>query len=190
MKPPTFAPAYVGLFPILAEVAQQHGYALAVHGSVSRDFDLVAIPWAKAVADAETLIRAIAAAMSYTMDTAITPDRLMEPPYTEHKPHGRRSWAIPLDCGALLDVSVLPVAVHSPDTAAEVAFADTSPITPAALEQLGYERKSDTRFTGTDSTIWLRDGVAEIKIAHLQASQIRTLGQLRHLVAALAERTA
>jgi hypothetical protein len=79
---------------------------------------------------------------------------------------------------------------YSPDTAAEVAFADTSPITPAALEQLGYERKSDTRFTGTDSTIWLRDGVAEIKSAHLQASQIRTLGQLRHLVAALAERTA
>lgn len=109
MKPPTFAPAYVGLFPILAEVAQQHGYALAVHGSVSRDFDLVAIPWADQVASAEALIRAIAERMSYTMDTAITVDRLFKEPYCETKPHGRRSWAIPLDCGAVIDISVMPL---------------------------------------------------------------------------------
>jgi hypothetical protein len=92
----------------LAEVAQEHGYALAVHGSVSRDFDLIAVPWVESASDAETLIRAIAERMSYTMDTAITPDKLMEPPYTEHRPHGRRSWCIPLDCGAYIDISVMP----------------------------------------------------------------------------------
>lgn len=108
MKTPTFAPAYVGLFPILSEVAQENGYALAAHGSVARDFDLVAIPWIEEAANAETLIRAIAKSMSYTMDGAITVDRLFEPPYTEQKPHGRRSWSIPLDCGAVLDISVMP----------------------------------------------------------------------------------
>lgn len=113
MKPPTFAPAYVGLFPILSEVAQQHGYALAVHGSVSRDFDLVAIPWVSPASSAESLIRAIAERMAYTMDSAITVDRLFVSPFTEHKPHGRRSWAIPLDCGSVLDVSVMPRVLSS-----------------------------------------------------------------------------
>ncbi len=108
MKPPSFAPAYVGLFPILSEVAQKFGYALAVHGSISRDFDLVAVPWTEHANDAETLIRAIAERISYTRDTVITIDRLFTPPYTENKPHGRISWAIPLDCGAVLDISVMP----------------------------------------------------------------------------------
>jgi len=108
MKPPTFAPAYVGLFPILSEVAQEHGYALAVHGSVSRDFDLVAIPWVEGAQNAETLIRAIAHRMSCTMNTAISVDRLFESPYCKEKVHGRKSWAIPLDCGSFLDISVMP----------------------------------------------------------------------------------
>lgn len=108
MKPPTFAPAYVGLFPILSEVARSHGYALAVHGSVVNDFDLVAIPWTAEATDAETLIRAVAARMSYTMDQGFPIDALFEPPYTEQKPHGRRSWCIPLDSGSRLDLSVVP----------------------------------------------------------------------------------
>lgn len=111
MKEASFAPAYVGLFPILSEVAREHGYALAVHGSVARDFDLIAIPWITPVSTPEVLIRAIAARMSYTMSTSITIDRLFSPPYTEEKPHGRISWAIPLDCGAFLDVSVMKTTV-------------------------------------------------------------------------------
>lgn len=108
MKPPTFAPAYVGLYPILSEVARDHGYALAVHGTVSRDFDLVAIPWTTEAVDADTLIRAMAQRVSYTMSTVLTIDDLFKPLYTSQKPHGRRSWAIPLDSGAVLDVSVMP----------------------------------------------------------------------------------
>lgn len=46
MKRATFAPAYCALYPQLAEVARVHGYALAVHGSLARDFDLIAVPWA------------------------------------------------------------------------------------------------------------------------------------------------
>lgn len=108
MKPPTFAPAYVGLYPIVTEVAREHGYALAVHGTMERDFDLAAIPWAENAADPEKLIRAIAARIGYTLSTAITVDRLFQEPYCSEKPFGRRSWSIPLDCGAYLDISVLP----------------------------------------------------------------------------------
>ena len=33
------------MYPELAKIAKKHGYALAVHGSLQRDFDLIAIPW-------------------------------------------------------------------------------------------------------------------------------------------------
>jgi len=45
MKPANFAPIYLGLYPPLAEVARKHGYALAVHGTLGRDFDLICVPW-------------------------------------------------------------------------------------------------------------------------------------------------
>lgn len=108
MKPPTFAPAYVGLYPILAELCRENGYALAVHGSVSRDFDLIAVPWTEEICEPNQLIRLIAARISFTTDTAISIDRLFEAPYMEIKFYGRISWAIPLDCGSYLDISVIP----------------------------------------------------------------------------------
>lgn len=45
MKKANFAPVYACLYPELAEIARSHGYALAVHGSMARDFDLACIPW-------------------------------------------------------------------------------------------------------------------------------------------------
>ncbi len=45
MKPANFAPVYACLYPQLAEIARRHGYALATHGSMARDFDLACIPW-------------------------------------------------------------------------------------------------------------------------------------------------
>ncbi|MFC3642273.1 hypothetical protein [Aquibium oceanicum] len=45
MKPANYAPVYAGLYPELAEIARKHGYAMAVHGSLARDADLICIPW-------------------------------------------------------------------------------------------------------------------------------------------------
>lgn len=45
MKPANFAPVYACLYPQLAEIARNHGYCLAVHGSMARDFDLICVPW-------------------------------------------------------------------------------------------------------------------------------------------------
>lgn len=42
---PGMSAFYAGMYPELAEVARKHGYALAVHGSLRKDFDLFAIPW-------------------------------------------------------------------------------------------------------------------------------------------------
>lgn len=108
MKPPTLAPVYVGLYPILCEVTREHGYALAVHGTVSNDFDLVAVPWVDTAVDADTLIRKILERIDWARDTAYSADRLFEPPFVEQKPLGRRSWCIPLYGEARLDISVTP----------------------------------------------------------------------------------
>lgn len=45
MKPANNAPIYCGLYVDLAEIARKHGYAMALHGSMARDFDLICIPW-------------------------------------------------------------------------------------------------------------------------------------------------
>lgn len=113
MKPPTFCPAYVGLYPALAEVARAHGYALAVHGTVNNDMDLIAVPWAEEFSSSEELIVALAQRVSFILDPGLTFDSLFKPPLFEEKPHGRKAYLIPLDAGARLDVSVTPAAVDN-----------------------------------------------------------------------------
>jgi hypothetical protein len=59
MKPANFAPAYLGLYPELAEVTRSHGYALAAHGSMARDFDLICIPWIEDASEPDVVVKAI-----------------------------------------------------------------------------------------------------------------------------------
>lgn len=59
MKPAVMAPLYVAIYPELAELLRQHGYALSIHGSLAKDFDLVAIPWAEMVSGPADVIAAI-----------------------------------------------------------------------------------------------------------------------------------
>ena len=42
---------YQALLPGLQRAAQQCGYALAVHGSMARDLDLIALPWVATAED-------------------------------------------------------------------------------------------------------------------------------------------
>lgn len=57
---PNYAPVYAAaLYPQLAKIFQSHGYALAVHGSLARDFDLIAIPWAEKVSRPDEVLKEI-----------------------------------------------------------------------------------------------------------------------------------
>lgn len=57
---PNYGPVYAAaLYPDLARLCIAHGYALAVHGSLARDFDVVAIPWAEPLAEPQEVIDAI-----------------------------------------------------------------------------------------------------------------------------------
>jgi hypothetical protein len=59
MKPASYAPLYCAIYPEIAEIARKHGYALAIHGSLARDFDLIAIPWIDEAAAPDTVIEEI-----------------------------------------------------------------------------------------------------------------------------------
>lgn len=57
---PNYAPVYAAaLYPELAKIFQKHGYALAVHGSLARDFDLIAVPWIDNPSKQEDVIKEI-----------------------------------------------------------------------------------------------------------------------------------
>jgi hypothetical protein len=51
---------YEEFLPGMRDIARQHGYALAVHGSMERDLDLVAVPWVENVSAPEALVFALA----------------------------------------------------------------------------------------------------------------------------------
>jgi len=80
-------------------IARLCGYAIAVHGSMSRDLDLVAIPWVKKATTAETLIRNLCKHLGVTVGTGQQP--------TE-KPHGRKAWSLHCMGNGYLDISVMP----------------------------------------------------------------------------------
>jgi hypothetical protein len=58
MKPIHVKPAfYTFVYGELKEIATKFGYNLVLHGSLSRDLDLIAIPWSIKLGDVDTMIQ-------------------------------------------------------------------------------------------------------------------------------------
>ena len=106
MKAPRFTPAYTALYPMLCDVARSQGYALAIHGSVSSDMDLLAVPWTENPSSPARLMHSVAEYVGAVMSTEQGDGTPLRDP--EIKPHGRQAWAIPIGNGAVLDLSVMP----------------------------------------------------------------------------------
>lgn len=113
------APAtYCALYGRFKEKAAELGYALAVHGSMQRDFDLLAVPWIEDAADAETLVEAIREICGgFIIDDGTEGARwdaeqgkfvAAEIRNPEAKPHGRLAWNIHLGGQPMIDLSVMP----------------------------------------------------------------------------------
>lgn len=93
-------PDYARVFTKARVLAWAEGYAIAMHGSFTRDLDIVAIPWAERVCEPEHLIRRIEAATGLKQ-TGHPPGK---------KPHGRLAWTLlfpEFDDPRFVDVSVL-----------------------------------------------------------------------------------
>jgi|WetSurMetagenome_2_1015567.scaffolds.fasta_scaffold876828_2 hypothetical protein len=78
---------YETILPELRVIAKNHGYALGLHGTMTRDLDLIAIPWVENYSDKEDLAKDIQkTACGFTMSE-----------YNwEQKPHSRIATCFPI----------------------------------------------------------------------------------------------
>ena len=99
---PSFAPVYAAaLYPELVTIFRRHGYALAVHGSLHRDFDLIAVPWV------EGLVSSPQAVVDEVLAT-FHPAQQIGAGW-KVKPHGRRAWTVSIGHGSCAcDLSFVP----------------------------------------------------------------------------------
>lgn len=86
----------------IRELAREMGYALAVHGSLQRDLDIVAVPWIPEAAPAARLIEHICQGL---------PCQQID--ITENKPHGRVAVNLIMDgWWKMIDLSIMPLQVE------------------------------------------------------------------------------
>ena len=102
---------YGVLYAALKHVAYRYGYTLAVHGSLSYDIDLVAVPWRDSAVSAESLVEGIKKACESIIGFA---EFREGDPNPAKKPCGRLAWSIylvPPDHykGPYIDLSVMPI---------------------------------------------------------------------------------
>lgn len=127
------------ILPEIRHVAKELGYAIAVHGSLARDIDLVAVPWSAIASAPEVLVASV-----ITQVKAVTGKRVWVPEtVTRHdggarvknpecKPHGRIGWSIYLGGGpGYIDLSVCrpsapPVASPAVETGMCIADYDVA----------------------------------------------------------------
>jgi hypothetical protein len=86
------------MYPELAKTARKFGYALAVHGSLSRDFDLICIPWTDDAGEPKDLV-----------DEFIREFMFREIDHVGQKEHGRIVYTLSLGFGeCFVDLSFMP----------------------------------------------------------------------------------
>ena len=104
MKESTFSPVFASMYCGLCDIARSNGYALTVHGTMSLDFDLVAIPWTDEAIAPYNLAKQIAEYLK--LFDAVGFEKFHETP--EIKPHGRLAWVLYFGSHAYIDLSIMP----------------------------------------------------------------------------------
>lgn len=93
---------YSILYESLRLIAVENGYTLAIHGSMARDMDLVAIAWKERVIHPDVLIHKFVEEIGATIYQSSYPKK-------EEKPHGRLAYGLYFLAGDwYLDISVIP----------------------------------------------------------------------------------
>lgn len=99
---------YSQILPKIREAAKELGYAVAIHGTMQRDLDLLAVPWTEEAADHMSLVQAVAVAVGgYVIGNGVDDRGCVSERPTE-QPHGRMSWNICWGGKAFIDLSVMP----------------------------------------------------------------------------------
>lgn len=103
---------YEGLIPTIKRIARRCGYAAAIHGTLTRDCDVLAAPWTKQAVLPVTLAARLHAAICRYPLSASSFRRQK----TSEKPHGRIAYVLYVGCyyrgkkchALYVDLSVMP----------------------------------------------------------------------------------
>ncbi|HVI60086.1 MAG TPA: hypothetical protein VM619_14605 [Luteimonas sp.] len=128
-------PDYARIYSIARCLAWSEGYALTLHGSFTRDLDLVAIPWTDTACEAEHLAHRIEEAAGLV-------SKVSNP---GEKPHGRRVWTLHLPGFGeprWVDLSIIP---HSATAQQAVVSEDMVDWAMAAYYGEGVDRDDPVR---------------------------------------------
>ncbi len=104
---------YAQLLPRIRECAKTLGYAVALHGTMKRDLDLIAVPWVEDAKSAAELVEMIARnvagfVVGKDVDGKIRNGEVEHIDNPTKHPHGRLSWNICWGGRAFIDLSVMP----------------------------------------------------------------------------------
>ena len=92
---------YAVLYNDMKRAALEKGYALALHGSMHRDMDLIAVPWVEDAKPIEELV----AAINECIGPTVRSDRNLMA--KEDKPHGRISYTLSIMGDGFIDLSII-----------------------------------------------------------------------------------
>ena len=95
---------YILILPTIRKVARKNGYAIGLHGSMTRDLDLIAVPWVSKHATPNSLAHQIHKAVvkyAYSLKSVTAKN------VKHKKPRGRIAYSLILGPGgAYIDLSV------------------------------------------------------------------------------------
>ena len=100
--PESRAVFYSVLWPSMREAALACGWALALHGSMASDMDIMAMPWVEDCKPTEDLIKAISACIG---ETVWSKDHHLVPHYG--KTHGRIVYTLGIGGQFYVDISLM-----------------------------------------------------------------------------------
>jgi hypothetical protein len=92
--------AYRRCIPFIRKLARECGYAIGVHGSLRRDLDLIAVPWAEKFVSPDELASRI--------QEECCGQKFNDLFDWETKPNGRKATVFPIGLNAFVDLSVVP----------------------------------------------------------------------------------
>ena len=93
---------YCCLYNDFRKAALECGYALAIHGSMAYDMDLIAVPWVDDAKPVEDLVKAISDCIGQTVwkDHHLT--------NKDARSHGRIAYSLSIHSDWVIDLSIIP----------------------------------------------------------------------------------
>lgn len=114
---------YAVILPAAIAAAREAGYAIALHGSMADDLDLIAVPWVDDARSDVDLVESIMKAVGAFVPGGIMPgfDKDAKPAIEKNRktmPHGRLSFNINWMGHVRIDLAVMPRVIEPAQEAA------------------------------------------------------------------------